>query len=621
MFRYVALVGRLCDPEIGHTATSFGQRLKACSADWRKVHESDVLQVYCAGSSAAGDRAQVLANHKGVVLGDLFRKDGRTIAGTSSSTGLDDAASDIIVATEGRQLINAYWGNYVAFIRLPSKTADVVVVKDPSGNLPCLTTNLRGITVIFSCPTDCVGTGLLKFTVNWEYVRRRVAGGVAELECCPLNEVEQVHRGQAALLTCRSDICPEIRRQYYWTPLEFSDRRAEISDVTLASELMRDTFLSCMRTWAASHRVSALRLSGGLDSSIVLGCLSNVSDSEVFAYSLYTPGGRSDERRWARLAAEKAKCTYHEYAFDPLKVSLDTLFKTTPTFEPVSGLPYLRRGPIERALCREHGCSAVFSGEGGDSGFGREAIDFSPDEYIRRYGPRLGWIRLANSVALHADLSVWTVLGRTLRRYIQGCRMSDLNPLRSLASTLVSSELRNPMLQQSKYPHPWFAECGEVPWPTVLRLGMLLVTPEYYDPLISPSDNSPEHIPPLYSQPMVELCLRIPTYLHFAGGRDRAIARRAFNELVPEKIIRRHWKDRAPGWFDRLAESNMQLLREVLLKGNLMKERMLDSRITEEVLLGEPTRREFAVGEIFNHFEMEIWIDSWRTYTNMARAA
>ena len=47
---------------------------------------------------------------------------------------------------------------------------------------------------------------------------------------------------------------------------------------------------------------------------------------------------------------------------------------------------------------------------------------------------------------------------------------------------------------------------------------------------------------PLLAQPIVELCLRIPTHLWIHGGRDRAVARAAATGLVPESNLARRGK-------------------------------------------------------------------------------
>src|SRR3546814_19059841 len=54
-----------------------------------------------------------------------------------------------------------------------------------------------------------------------------------------------------------------------------------------------------------------------------------------------------------------------------------------------------------------------------------------------------------------------------------------------------------------------------------------------------PRRSAPPHIAPLLSQPIVELCLSIPTWHWIADGRDRAVARAAFSNRLPRPIIER----------------------------------------------------------------------------------
>ena len=63
---------------------------------------------------------------------------------------------------------------------------------------------------------------------------------------------------------------------------------------------------------------------------------------------------------------------------------------------------------------------------------------------------------------------------------------------------------------------------------------------DFYDPLGREGDA--ERLSPLFSQPVMELCLRIPTYVLTHGGWDRAVARRAFYHDLPPQIRNRRNK-------------------------------------------------------------------------------
>ncbi len=85
-------------------------------------------------------------------------------------------------------------GDYVAFL-LDRSWGTVRIIKDPTGNLPCFTTEWRHVIVAFSCLRDCTDLNILPFTVNWSYVASRIGSGGHDHTVSPLNEVSQVHRG------------------------------------------------------------------------------------------------------------------------------------------------------------------------------------------------------------------------------------------------------------------------------------------------------------------------------------------------------------------------------------------------------------------------------------------
>jgi asparagine synthase (glutamine-hydrolysing) len=124
---------------------------------------------------------------------------------------------------------------------------------------------------------------------------------------------------------------------------------------------------------------------------------------------------------------------------------------------------------------------------------------------------------------------------------------------------------------------------------------------------------SPEYVLPYYSQPVVELCLRIPAYLNIVGGRDRAIARMAFTDDVPPTILSRHWKDHPTGVLEAMVMANLPKARELLLDGVLVQQRLLDRARLEAHLKPDAVSSRMYGGELFDHFACEAWARRWAT--------
>jgi len=293
-----------------------------------------------------------------------------------------------------------------------------------------------------------------------------------------------------------------------------------------------------------------------------------------------------------------------------------------PTVAPVwAAFAYQERDPIEQEICRQEPYTAVFTGDGGDTTFGGDCIGFAVDDFLRLKGLSKGLITLASQVALRTGALTWSVLGSAIRRRMRGAAMKDFRDKLMTGATLAADHLRGAGSDSARHPHPWFCECEEVPWHVIHRLGNLVTPAEFYNPFIEPAVFSPHIAAPLYSQPVIELCLRIPVYRHFHEGRDRGLARAAFKTEIPEQIRRRQWKDVFPGAMEALVRRNRAYLRDVLVGGILCNEGFLDRIAVQNALSGGFSTTQFYVGELMNYLYLELWLRNFASATAVAMAA
>jgi asparagine synthase (glutamine-hydrolysing) len=116
---------------------------------------------------------------------------------------------------------------------------------------------------------------------------------------------------------------------------------------------------------------------------------------------------------------------------------------------------------------------------------------------------------------------------------------------------------------------------------------------------------------PLLSQPVMEMCLSIPSWQWRAGGRDRAMARDAFAPLLPPAILERKIKGTPDPFCGEIVRHKRQELRERLLGGQLAAHGILDVRAIEEVLRPErPTSSEENV-RLLELVNAEAWTAHW----------
>lgn len=600
MFRYLGFIEQAGTRDQKASFDRHVARVRA-SQGWHQVLDAAGAKVFCAGCGAS--RAHALADGAGVVLGTIFHR--AVSAGESTYSQVPAFGSDEtrrIVGTAGRRLLEAYWGRYVAFLTDPVARKHRII-RDPLGGLPCFSVNIEGGILFFSYIDDCVQLRLARFTINWEHLITRVSTSSFYAPKCAIQELEELHAGECAELTHESK-----RLATYWHPFSFTQDRA-ISDWESAAAQLRATAKACTHAWASQHRSIIHRLSGGLDSSTVVGCLKDApTRPRLTCLTYYVPGSATPEVQLASIATRGVECELVKQRRDVNRGYQD-LLDCRPLAEPPPHMVFIETTYQEAALGEAREASAVFDGAGGDFLFGAYK-SLTPIDYLHRFGPRPGLLKVAQDAALLTNDSIWAILARTLRDYLFPSAW-DLH--REIASykKFVTREALAASSSHTTFVHPWYSSV-DVANRSALYLTLHFTSPDlYYDPLSDPQRTYLEPVSPLTSQPVVELCLRIPSHFHVKDGIDRALARRAFANDVPPEIIQRVWKDRAPNFLESSLATNASFIRDFLLGGELVARGLLDRRLLEESLGGPPSKATGYPAELLDHMIHEAWIRSW----------
>lgn len=532
MFRYLALVWEGEDAAQRDAAALIARRITANLAGWELAFDADGIAVFCTGVGQANGYT-LLYDNAGIVVGTIFER----VAGEPDErprrAAFDERNSSRVIESEGRVLCTEYWGRYVAFL-IGKSRGRKYVFRDPVGDIPCWSIGFRGVRVLFSELEDCAQLNLTRFSVNWDHMAVRILGVNIWKDESALNEVDTLRAGE-----CIAYAGGRVARRMHWNSLDVA-RSGVIEDADKAATLLRWTTRTCVDAWASCYRSVLHELSGGLDSSIVLGCLArNQYGTRVACLNLRTRDPDSDERQYARLATDQAGVPLIERERRPT-IALERIQQVPRTVGPVNVvLRSLEVQPLVREVSREQDAEAIFTGDGGDMLFFRGRTELAVADYVFKHGLRRGVIPLACDVALLSQLSVWKLLGGALKHRLVR-REFDLLSLLLDARTLIVRDSSASAAQDSELISYWRHATDIAPGK--LMHAFSVTRPFLFrDPLAEAGD--PEHVNPLLSQPIVELCLRIPTYLQVYGGYDRALARRAFMNEVPREIIMRLWKE------------------------------------------------------------------------------
>ena len=577
------------------------EALNVLTAQWHCAVHCDGFIVWCKGLLIS-QQCCILPHEHGAILGDVFLRHGSaTDDSACPRVSWSQEHLERVVCGRAEALLHECWGDYVALLR--DNAGHISILKDPTGSWPCyVVAPSTRMTACFSDIADAADAMLIRPRVEPAYVRQRLTMPEQYTEGSGLRGVRRVFGGQ------RLDLAPARHTQQVrqiWNASSFASvAGAHTTTEVYASEL-RASILSTTRTWACNRNRILLRCSGGLDSAIVAACLARSAADRVVAYTYNNVSSPADPWPWASRAVVDLHAPHLRVTLDPATMDLSVVAAVPRAVEPMPVIGFYQRAVIEAPLACNSRITCVMSGDGGDSGFGRDAIRDVVLETLLRRGPRFALLRLAAQVGLHTEESVSGVLARSVREWLRLPRThSHCNDVRRLVHPELLHEPRS-----SAPVHPWL---HSLPYPQLLsrRLGTLLLANDYYN--TSTGAEGPPVIAPLCSQPVIEQLLRTPLESLFLDGRERGLARHAFRDLVPAEILERTWKDRAPGFFETLILSQHRFLREMLLDGWLVRERYLDRRAVERALSPARIKSHVYPAEIFQHLGTELWGRHWR---------
>jgi asparagine synthase (glutamine-hydrolysing) len=603
MYRFAVLVWNPEHAQASAVAADLQERfLTASRHSWRRAIECEGLAVLHAGVRFPSSLTMVLSDDAGAVMGRVFRRDADPSA-PLSGIELDAAQSGKIVATRGAHLLERYFGRYVAVIRDPAD-GSVRILRDPSGAMPCFLSSYRGVTIAFSDVEDCLALRVMRFTVNWAFVAAFVPYSSLQVRDTGLNEVTELQPGE--MIRIDRGV---LERCFRWNPFEVA-RGDRIEDVDTAIHLVHRTVRHCVQAWASVHPVILHNLSGGLDSSIVLSCLRDAPTRPLLACINYFATGRhEDERKYARLAAGSAEVELIEQQHESEQVNLRKLFEVRRAPRPWFYMYDLESGPLESRLAAERGITGIFSGAGGDALFFQNRADLAVVDHLFEH-PLSGRLPgVALDAARVSRSSMWPLLRAAFAQRVTRRGWSPLSEV-GRSRSLIRPEVVASARANRELLHPWLEKsAGALPG-VLWQVMSMSVPPSFYDSF--DHETMPERVVPLMSQPLIELCLRIPTYVSITGGYDRSVARRAFASEVPMEIIRRRAKGGVTRHNTNMLDANLEFIREVLLEGLLVREGLLDRGRLEHYLSRETSPADFEYHEILHqHLCAEVWLQRW----------
>ncbi|MCX2864903.1 asparagine synthase C-terminal domain-containing protein [Paucibacter sp. PLA-PC-4] len=595
MFRYIALAWSESQTHSAAVAQKLSLAWQHKPA-WQAALVRPGLHVFATGASRGINEVWPLQDGAGVVLGKLFsRADFDSTPAPSADISSLSAAR--ILQNQGRTLVDKFWGRYIAFV-LDASNAPLVM-RDPSGSLPCFKLRHQGVWIVFSWLEDVLQMlGPSEHpVVNWEVLRAQIVRGPLGGRETALAEISQVLPGE--ILDLHAD-----HPTLLWSAVDVAAQPANY-DLAQATQLLGHAVRSCTRAWASCYDRVLLRLSGGVDSSILLSCLApECTLADVVCVNYHSPGADSDERDYALMTAGRV-------GRDLLMRERELGFRVERVMQIArmpNPVPYVgcMNTATDAKLASAYHAGAMFTGAGGDALFYELPRSWPAADYLHDKGLDAGFAGAVLDAARLGKLSVWRTLALALRERVRP-KLSSRLPARP--HPFLRHDCTSAAWAERRFMHPALSGGARLPIGKSVQTVALMHPIGYYDPFEQAA--APELVHPLFSQPLVELCLQLPTYVLAHGGRGRALARNAFAADLPPQVANRRSKGGMEEHITAVLHANMDFVRGLLLEGELSRRGMLDRPKVEQLLSGRPTTLPCTPSQIHGLVAVEAWLSRW----------
>ncbi|MDE2261026.1 MAG: asparagine synthase (glutamine-hydrolyzing) [Gammaproteobacteria bacterium] len=400
-----------------------------------------------------------------------------------------------------------------------------------------------------------------------------------------------------------------------------------VSDVTELADRVRQTLLAAVRRQLASDVPLGAFLSGGIDSSILVAAMKEVSPAAPLTFSIGFGDPTYSELRHARAVAAYCGTRHHEQILTPDYLSLlpEVISQLDQPIADFSVFPTLLVARMARRRV-----TVALGGDGGDELFGgydtyradrlsARLLDWQPAPL------RAAAEWLARSLPLGKGKRG---LANELRRFLEGARLpSDWQHLRWMVflreaqrERLYTREFRSQVAGATEgLVRAVLEDGGADRLGAQMRCDLRLYLPEDILAKVDAMSmaSSLEARVPYLDNEVVDLALSIPSQLKVRGGVRKWILKRAFAGSLPPAVLARGKEGFSMPMKQWLAHEWNGLMHELLSPGSLAADGLFDGRYVQRLM------REHESGA-HNHSHLlwalmvfQLWRDRFKAGTEL----
>jgi len=512
-----------------------------------------------------------------VVAGDVWRRPGR------ACVAAPDTFAELLADWHGAYVAARplAGGRGIEILRGPSGAMDLLAWR--ASGLACAADDLRGVPSAL-WPDETA--------IDWDVVCGFFRDPVSVWGACALTGVRAVAPGEVLAVKGGA-----FAARTAWRPADFvagSNDGAAPEDLV---DVVTDSVAAC----AAAHERLLLEVSGGLDSAIVATSLAAAGQAwrAALAVNQFAAHPESDERALAKEVCAAAGVPLACRRKPVGRFAAADFMALADGARPAPHATDLVRDRMLAGMAARCGATAILTGQGGDAVFFQMPTARIVADLVLARGPAAAFGEEAQAAARWLRRSVWSLARQPLR-----LRPADLAD--AAFHPWLGARARDARAGPS---HPWLKDLAEAPPGKQVQIQALCAAQMKFGRTLRSESLAVRH--PLLAQPVVELCLEIPSW-RLTGGRDRGFARAAFAQRLPPRIAQRRSKGVLSILYAKRMVHSLEVVRPWLLDGVLCEAEVLDRAALEASLTPEALLWEGQASRLAWAAALEGWLRHWQ---------
>lgn len=432
----------------------------------------------------------------------------------------------------------------------------------------------------------------------------------------PFTIYEQVRRLEPGHMLIRANGQVTVRR--YWDVPYAEDDWSEAEAAAGLHASVKDSVRFALGSGSPEISDVGAFLSGGTDSSTVLGLLGKIASEPIKSFSVGFEEAAYNEIHYARVAAKHFKSAAHEYFVRPGEA-----LEAIPALAAVYDEPFGNSSAIPTYFClkmaREAGVKIMFAGDGGDELYGGNERYLTEKVFTLYHRiPRALRFAIDGSVEMIPGFYLW----RKVRNYVRKANQPAAERFfsyqlyfRDHAEEYFTSDFRESIDREFplEVPRRHYERAGEI-----AALNRLL----YVDLKLAVADNDLFKVNrmaetqgiqvryPFLDPDVAEVAGKIPATLKVKRWSKRYIFKKAFQNLLPQEILqkKKHGFGLPTGDWLRHDKGFRELARSLLLEPRSVQRGYFQRSALERLLkLHDEEKSNYYGSHIWTFMMLELW--------------